>query len=162
MIAWWRARSPREQFLLGIAGLFLAAALLWQFVLHPALKTLDQAKRDHERATQTLTRLDRIDSRIQLGDIILPQARSAAAQDIDTLRQEAERLAGESGLPVETSETLSPTVFAITVSGTSGPAYFQWIEQVEAGLGLSVTSAALAQNADGEMDADTEFSLDSR
>ncbi|MFN3608367.1 MAG: type II secretion system protein GspM [Hyphomonas sp.] len=160
MTAWWTTRSAREKMLLGVAALMLAIAIIWQFVLHPALQTLERAKMNHERAAQTLTRLDRIETLLQQGETILPYTTIAATQDTAALKAEAERMAREGNLSIDGAVPPGPKSFRITVSGVTGPAYFKWIEQVETGLGLSTSSAALTQNADGTMDADTEFSLD--
>lgn len=160
MTAWWNTRSPRERLLLGVAGLLLAVVVIWQLVLRPAMHTLERAKLSHERSAQTLARLDRIESLIQQGQTILPYAASPATRDIAALQAEAERMAHEGRLSVSGSEPASRSSFRIRISRVSGPAFFQWIEQVETGLGVSVSAASLTQNADGSMDADTEFSLD--
>ncbi len=160
MTAWWNTRSPREKMLLGIAALVLAVAVIWQLVLSPAMHTLERAKLSQEQAAQTLARLDRIESLIQQGETILPHTAAPATQDTGALKAEAERMAREAGLLVNGAEPASATSFRIKFSGATPPTYFQWIEQVETGLGLTTSSASLTQNADGSMDADTEFSLD--
>ena len=159
MSDWWTARSQREKTLLGIAGFILAAALLWQLVLNPAIHTLERARLDHERASQMISRLDRIEALIQQGEQIQPHATAPATQDAGALLAEAERMAREAALIVATSEPASDTTFRIKLSAATGPEYFRWIEQVETGLGVTVSSATLIQNADGSLDADTEFSL---
>lgn len=160
MTAWWNTRSPRERMLLGVAAVLLAVVLIWQLVLRPAVHTLERAKLNHEQSAQTLARLDRIESLLQQGQMILPYAASPATQDTAALQAEAERMAREGRLSISGSEPASPSSFRIRISGVSGPAFFQWLEQVETGLGVSVSAASLKQNPDGSMDADTEFSLD--
>lgn len=158
MSAWWNTRSPREKALLGIAAALLAVALIWQLVLQPALHTLDRAKLNHERNTQTLARLDRIEALIQQGQTIHPAITAPATQDTAALQAQAAQMARQAGLSVETSPAM-PTAFQIRATGTTSPAFFQWIEQVETGLGITVSAATLKQNADGSMDASAEFSL---
>lgn len=157
---WWNARSPREKSLLGVAGFILAGALLWQLVLNPAILTLERARLEHERASQMISRLDRIEMLIQQGEQIQPHATAPVTQDAGALLAEAERLAGEAALIVATSEPAGDTTFRIKLSAATGPDYFKWIEQVETGLGVAVSAAVLTQNADGSLDADTQFSLD--
>lgn len=158
MSAWWNTRSPREKALLGIAGALLAVALIWQLVLQPALHTLDRAKLNHDRNTQTLARLDRIEALIQQGQTIHPAITAPATQDTAALQAQAAQMARQAGLSVETPPAM-PAAFQIRVTGTTSPVFFQWIEQVETGLGITVSAATLKQNADGSMDASAEFSL---
>ncbi|ABI77812.1 general secretion pathway protein M [Hyphomonas neptunium ATCC 15444] len=160
MTGWWNTRTPREKMLLAIAGFILAVAVIWQLVLNPAIHTLERAKRSHEQSAQTLARLDRIESLMQQGETILPYATAPSTQDTAALLSEAERMAREGNLLLSGSEPASPSSFRVKLSAVSGPAFFQWVEQVETGLGVSVSAASLTQNADGSMDADTEFSLD--
>lgn len=160
MTGWWHTRSPREKLLLMIAGSILAIALIWQLVVRPSVYTLDRAKLKHEASVQTLARLDRIESLKQQGEVILPIIETQTGLDSNALLSQAERMASESGLLISASETVSPTSFKITLSAVAAPAYFQWVEQVETGLGVSTHTASLTQNADGSMDADTEFSVD--
>ncbi len=161
MTAWWNTRSDREKLLLGIAAFFLAAALIWQLVLRPAIYTLEQSRLNHEKSSQTLARLDRIESLIQQGERITPAVAAPTTQDTASLQAQAAQMAQQAGLSVELP-TSGARAFQVKVSAASGPAFFQWIESVETGLGISVNTASLAQNADGTMDATTEFSLDKK
>ncbi|PKP83477.1 MAG: hypothetical protein CVT79_01350 [Alphaproteobacteria bacterium HGW-Alphaproteobacteria-18] len=159
MSTWWTARNPREKMLLGIAALLLAVALIWQLVLSPAVHTLERAKLNHERATQTITRLDRIASMIEQGQVILPPLTRLSSQDIAALQAEAERLALNSNLVVEPLTAQHAASFRYRASGAASPAYFKWVEQVETGLGVYVSNATLQQDTDGSIVSDTEFRL---
>ena len=158
MSVWWSMRSAREKALLGIAGLLVAIAAIWQLVLQPAIQTLERAKLNHESATQTLARLDRIESLIQQGHTIHPATTAPATQDAAALQAQAAHMAQQSGLTVETPAA-SQSTFKIVVTGATSPAFFRWVEQVETGLGVKTSAATLKQNADGGMDASAEFSL---
>ncbi|MFN4183638.1 MAG: type II secretion system protein GspM [Hyphomonas sp.] len=159
MNTWWAARNPREKMLVGIAALLLAIALIWQLVLSPAVYTLERAKLNHERATQTLARLDRIASMIEQGQTVLPPVTNLSAQDIAAVQAEANRMAIEANLLIEPLATADAASFKYRISEVSGPEYFKWIEQVETGLGVYVSDASINQNTDGSMTAETEFSL---
>lgn len=158
MSAWWSMRSAREKALLGIAGLLVAIAAIWQLVLQPAIQTLEGAKLNHERATQTLARLDRIESLIQQGQTIHPAITAPATQDAAALQAQAVQMAQQSGLKVE-MVPVSQSTFQIKVTEATSPAFFRWVEQVETGLGVRTSAASLKQNADGSMDASAEFSF---
>jgi len=158
MSAWWNTRSSREKALLGIAGLLLAVAIIWQLVLQPAISTLDRAKLNHERGTQTLARLDRIEALIQQGQTIHPAITAPATQDTAALQAQAAQMAAQAGLSAQTPAA-SPAAFQVSLTNVASPAFFQWVEQVETGLGVTVSAATLTQNADGSMDASAEFSL---
>ena len=158
MNAWWSMRSAREKALLGIAGLLVAVAAVWQLVLQPAIHTLQRAKLNHQSATQTLARLDRIESFIQQGQTIHPAITAPATQDAAALQAQAAQMAQQSGLKVETVP-VSQSTFQIRVTEATSPAFFRWVEQVETGLGVRTSAASLKQNADGSMDASAEFSF---
>ena len=161
MNAWWNTRSPREKALLGIAGLLLAVAAIWQLVLQPAIHTLDRAKLNHEKGTQTLARLDRIEALIQQGQTLHPVITAPATQDAAALQAQAAQMARQAELSVETPPA-SQSSFQVRLTGITSPVFFQWVEQVETGLGVTVSAATLKQNADGSMDASAEFSLGKR
>lgn len=158
MNAWWNRRSGREKALLGIAGLLVVLASIWQLVLQPAIQSLERAKLNHERATQTLARLDRIESLIQQGQTVYPAITASATQDAAGLQAQAAQIAQQSGLSVETPP-VSQSTFQIKVMEATSPAFFKWVEQVETELGVKTSAASLKQNEDGSMDASAEFSL---
>lgn len=158
MNTWWNTRSPREKALLGLAGLLLAVAAIWQLVLQPAIHTLDRAKLNHEKNSQTLARLDRIEALIQQGQTVHPAIAAPATQDAAALQAQAAQMGRQAGLRVETPPA-GQSSFQIRLAGITSPAFFQWVEQVETGLGVTVSAATLKQNADGNMDASAEFDL---
>ncbi|MBY9067693.1 type II secretion system protein M [Hyphomonas sp. WL0036] len=157
---WWEGRTGREKVMVGAAGTLFAIAVIWQLVLQPAMMTLDQSKLNHERAAQTLARLDRIGSLIEQGEAISPHVTSAGSQDIAAAQSASLRMATEAGLAAVSAPISATSEFGVQFSDVSSPALFTWIEQVETALGVHVTSAKLQPNANGHLDASLKFRLD--
>ncbi|MFN4023657.1 MAG: type II secretion system protein GspM [Hyphomonas sp.] len=160
MSQWWSTRSPRERFLIAFAGFLLAAALIWQFAVKPSYDALDRAKVAHQTASQIHARLDRMEDMLRQGETIRA-ARAAAPVDAQTIRAEVTAFGTSAGLTPETSDAAEPGSVRAAVRDATAPAIFAWIEQVETGLGLSVSRATLQQNTAGDMDAEVIFRADS-
>lgn len=159
MKQWWITRSPRERLLVVIAAFLLGGALIWQLGIKPSFDALDRAKLAHQRASQTQARLDRIEDLLSQGEAIRP-ARRAAPDDADAVRGEISALGSSAGLAISGAEVTGSGSVRIALTDATAPAIFTWIEQAETGLGLTVISADLRQNAAGGMDAEVEFSPD--
>ena len=160
MIAWWSSRTKREKALLGTAAILLAAALIWQLVLRPAINTLDIAKLNHDRAAQTLARLDRIETLLEQGNVISPDRTSSAIQPLPALQSDAARMASELGLSVSVSAISESSAIKFWVTNAPSQTFFKWVEQVEAVLGLKVISTSVIQNPDGTLNAELEYGMD--
>lgn len=157
---WWEGRTGREKGMVGAAGTLLAITVIWQLVLQPAMMTLSRSKLDHERAAQTLARLERIGALIEQGEAISPHATFSGSQDVAAVQSASLRMATEAGLAAVPAPTSAASEFGVQFSDVASPALFTWIEQVETALGVHVTSAKLQPNENGQLDASLEFRLD--
>jgi general secretion pathway protein M len=160
MMIWWRSRTARERLLLGAAATLMAAALIWQLVLHPAISTLETAKFNHDRAAQTLTRLDRIETLLKQGQIISPEPAPVSGQSLPAIEEAAVRMATELGLSPLPAQATDSAAIRFQLTNAPSQIFFKWVEQVEAGIGLAVISASLTQNPDGTLNAELEFGTD--
>ena len=160
MNAWWISRTVRERMLISVAGFLLAVAVIWQFVLHPAIYTLERARLDHERAAQTVARIDRIATLIEQGHMISPALVAPTTTNLADIKIQAIQLASETGLSIEVDGSNEDSSLNFQVNNASGPDFFKWVEQVESRLGLNVSAASLQQNAQGGIDVNIQFSLD--
>lgn len=160
MTAWWSSRTTRERALLSAAAFLMAVALIWQLVLRPAINTLETAKFNHDRAAQTLARLDRIETLLEQGQAIAPAHVSSAGQSLPALQAGAASVAEDLGLSVTLSASAGSSAIRFQVTNAPGQTFFKWVEQVEAGLGLAVISTSILQNPDGTLDAELEFGMD--
>lgn len=160
MTAWWSSRTTREKALLGAAAFLLAVALIWQLVLRPAIDTLETAKLDNNRASQTLARLDRIETLLEQGETVSPAPVSSAAQPLPALQADVARMAKDMGLSATLSPSAESPAIRLQITNAQSQNFFKWVEQVEAGLGLDVISTSIAQNPDGTLNGDLEFGMD--
>lgn len=157
MMFWWKARSVREKLLLGIAAALFLVVLIWLGMLKPAISTLDAARMRHAQAAQTSARMDRIALLIEQGDQISPAMTRPPTQDMLALQPQIIAFAEENGLTVDAFNAPSAAVANVSVSGAPSPALFKWVEQIETGLGITVSAASLQQATDGNISASVEF-----
>lgn len=153
MMSWWSARAPREQLLLGLAGLVLIAALLIQGVLMPSLQARDAADQRADEAARTLVRLTRLQ---QAGATYAPPATDAAPAEAATRAAQA---AADLGLVLRrAADPADPLRFAFDPAAPT--VVFSWIDRVETELGLTLQSADLASAGAGQVAATLAFTGD--
>jgi len=151
MKTWWDQRAPREQLLLLAAAVLLALAVIVQAVLVPSLNHRNLAAGSLAESERTLVRIDRLRER---GVTLISPPAPANPQEVST---QAAEWAAQSGLIADPQLTSANELrFAFTRAAPG--AVFQWIEQVETGLGVPVQSAQLTAAQQGQVDATVSFS----
>jgi len=149
MRTWWDKRAPREQLLLLAAALVLVLAVIVQGLLIPSLKQRTAAEDALAESDRTLVRLERLrDAGVtQAAPPANPQDRPALAAD----------WAAQSGLIADPQLT-SASELRFAFKAADPGALFQWIEDAETGLGITVQSAQVTAAQPGQVDAVVVFS----
>lgn len=149
MKTWWDQRAPREQLLLLAAAFVLVLAVIVQGVLFPSLARRTAAEEALAESGRTLVRLER------LRDAGITQAAPPASpQDAPAL---AADWAARSGLIADPQLT-SASELRFAFKAADPGAVFQWIEESETGLGITVQSAQITAAQPGQVDAVVVFS----
>jgi general secretion pathway protein M len=148
MKTWWDQRAPREQLLLLAAAIILALALFVQAVLIPSLKQRSAAEEALAESGRTLVRLERLREAgvTQAAPPTSPQDAPALAAD----------WGARSGLVPDPALTSAPELRFAFKAADPG-AVFQWIEEAETGLGITVQSAQISAAQPGQVDAVVAF-----
>lgn len=148
---WWRLRSPREQRLL-LAMLALAVlTLAWLLVIRPLGDLLGDARARAARAA------------IAAGDA---QARADAIRALEAARPATLRLpvvgvvtqaATEAGFTAARIDRDPGGGVSVTLASARPPAFFGWVEAMEARRGLVVERLGAQPNADSTISAQVTF-----
>lgn len=146
-LAWWSARSPREQRLLAVMGALIALILVWLLVVRPLAGALDAAKARHAAAVAALA-----EARARS-----PAARHAgpdraAAPVAARLRQSA----AEAGFAAARIENAGPGQVSFAIDAARPPALFAWIAAIERS-GIRVETLQARRNPDRTLRAEARF-----
>lgn len=158
MIEWWDSREPRERLLIVIAAILLGCALLYQFVLGPAIVGNEDARRAHLRAMQAL---EVVISEKQI--IESRQATSGAAPQRGMLsgpplRAGLTGLATQRGIEVSRLQTTANDGFSISMENVDPKLFFTWLGEVEGMFGVRVQTVSISPSAGGSLRVTIDFS----
>jgi general secretion pathway protein M len=146
-LAWWSARSPREQRLLAVMAGLIALILLWLLVVRPLAAALDEAKTRHAAAVASLAQA---------------RARSpaavAAGPDRPALPVAASlrRSAAEAGFAAARVESAGAGRVSFAIDAARPPALFAWIAEIERS-GIRVETLQARRNPDRTVRVQARF-----
>ena len=146
IMTWWAGCSPREKWLVAIAGALSVMLVLGFGVLKPiveakqdARQRLDLVSKDHvlvERALRTLNRTG-------------PATQNAGpAQDNDGLRSQVTRMAQQSGLAIARVQASEDGTVQFVLSDVSPPLMYAWLDQVSRLPGGETYTATVTKRDD--------------
>lgn len=138
---WWSQRPAREQTLLQLGGLLLAAALLWSVALAPALRTLRTFETQH--ASQAT----------QLQNMLRLQAQAQALQAVPSLSQaaatQALQLSVQQTLGASADMTIRGDNATVTLRNVSAESLAQWLASARTHARCTPLQAHLTRSAAG-------------
>ena len=137
---WWTTLSPRERWLVGIAGALAGAIIGWFLVLTPLSRAIDEAAVAHQAA---LERQAAVNSRIAALRRGGTPPRSTAPASIT-----ATAIAAEVGLPLARNDPAGDIGTAIAVSNARAPAALALVQRLAA-AGLHPSDLAIRRTPDG-------------
>jgi general secretion pathway protein M len=141
-IAWWRLRSRREQWLVGIMLALLALTLAWLLVLRPLADAVAESRERHDRAVIALAdaraqsalikRFEAVHSTAPAGPILMSVSAAAAQAGFQLARIQPE---GENGV-------------SLSLAAAKPQAFFIWLDALEREQGLVVERLNVTSNSD--------------
>ncbi len=144
IISWWNAKSPREQWLLLIAGVLGAAVLGWFLIIAPTMRAWASASADHAAAINREAAIAvRVASIRRLSATPHPAPTSNAAIDVAVAQAAAER-----GLTLARAAAQGNDAVAIAIANVPAPVLLRWLSELEAG-GIIAADLSVRPNADG-------------
>jgi type II secretory pathway component PulM len=142
LATWWRARTLREQRLLGFAGLLLTGMVLWLGVARPLNRTLDSVRERHALALRALGEaLAQADAIRKLQQA--PRA-TPAAPLLPLLRRSAE----EAGFGAVRVAPEGPGAVRLVIGAARPQVVFGWLITLARRQGLVVHELKARANSD--------------
>lgn len=147
----WDGRTRREQQMLAVMALLLAAVVVWLGVVRPLSGWRDEAARDRARAETELSEVRTALGR--LPSMTAGRARAADAQGLEpVLRQTAEA----AGLQLTTGMDPSGRL-GFRAANAPSAAVFGWLAALETAHGLQPVSLSVVENADASLQVEGAF-----
>jgi len=142
---WWDGRSVREQRMLAVMGLLIAAVLIWLLVLRPAWTWREAAA---ERRVAAVASLNRIES----GLAALTPEKAGAPMPLIEVEQAARSAAEATGLSVALSVDETGGI-GFEAPGVASAALFGWMATLKTEYGIDTVGVTVIENADATLDA---------
>ena len=146
---WWDGRSVREQRMLAVMGLLIAAVLIWLLIVRPAFAWREAAAERRVEATAGLTR-------IETGLAARTPAKAATPMpplmNLADVEQAARAAAETAGLAVVLSADEAGAI-GFDASGVTSAALFGWLAALKAEYGVETRGLTVIENADATLDA---------
>lgn len=150
LISWWRLRSTREQWMLGVMILLLAGVILWLGILRPLASGLTASRGRHAEAVLHLARVEGQASAIrQLERNRPPSLGVSVDKAIATSAEEA-------GFAPSKVELSGNDRVDVSIASVRPVAFFSWINMLEA-RGILVERLSARANSDPTLAVDITF-----
>lgn len=148
---WWIALSPRERWLVGIAGVLALGVIIWGLG-RPAYAAFTDLEAQHRAAIE---REGRVAAKAQL--LAQRPAKSlAAALDAVAIDQYLTQSAGEIGLTLDRNEARGSGQATIAIATAKAPVLTDWLASLEA-QGFVVDQLTITPAADGTVGMTAEL-----
>ncbi|WP_312782616.1 type II secretion system protein GspM [Brevundimonas sp.] len=142
---WWGGRSVREQRMLAVMGLLIAAVLIWLLIVRPAFAWREAAAERRVEASASLTR-------IEAGLAARTPAKAATPMPLADVEQAARAAAEAAGLTVALTADEAGAI-GFDASGVTSAALFGWLAALKAEYGVETRGLTVIENADASLDA---------
>jgi general secretion pathway protein M len=116
---WWNQRPPREQSLLRLAALLVAAGLLWSLALAPALRTVRTFEAKRTAQESQLQAMLRLQAQAQALQALPRLSQTAATQALQASVQQA--------FGTLADVTISGDSATVRLRGVTADALAQWL-----------------------------------
>lgn len=148
---WWEARTVREQRMLAVMAVLLAAVFLWLAVVRPMLGWREQAAADRTGAEADL-------ARVQVGlRLTAPAPAARPVIDVEGFEPLVTRTAEAAGLGVTTGMDATGGL-AFRIPAASSAALFGWMSALERDHGIAVVSLGVVENTDATLQVEGALS----
>lgn len=142
ILPWWRDRSVREQWLVGIMAALLVVVVAWLGVIRPVGAARANAEARHDAAEQALG-----DVRVMTGEIRSAEQRGRPSQAVP-LVELVSRRASEAGLTTERMETSGDGRVMVQIGAVRPMPLLRWLGEIEARDGIVIDQMTAGRNAD--------------
>jgi general secretion pathway protein M len=146
----WDGRTRREQRMLAVMALLVAAVVLWLGVVRPITQRRDAAARDRVRAESELAQV-----RVAIARLA-PAKPGQSPTDAQGLEPVVRQSAGAAGLEITTGMDASGRL-GFSAPRAPSAAVFGWLAALETTHGLRPVSLSVVENADASLQVEGAF-----
>lgn len=150
LVNFWQGRSRREQWMLGVMVLLLAATILWLAVAMPLTRAIGDARERHAAAVVAQAR---IMAKIERLKTMRQAPRTRLSQPLKLLIDQS---ANETGFTLTRSELVNRSVINIAIPNARPAALFGWIAALDR-QGVVVEQITIRENADQTLVVDARL-----
>lgn len=147
----WSGRTRREQRMLAVLGLLVAAVALWLAVVRPVIAWRAEAARDRASAERDLSGVRA--SLARLASVTHAPERAPDAQGLEPV---VLRTAEAAGLEITTGMDASGRL-GFQVAAAPARVFFGWLADLETTHGLQPSSLGVVKTPDGSLQAEGGF-----
>ena len=148
---WWEARTVREQRMLAVMAVLLAAVVVWLAVVRPMLGWREQAAADRAGAEAELAW---VEAGLRL---TAPTAAARPVIDVEGFEPLVLRTAEAAGLEATTGMDPSGRL-EFRIPNASSSALFGWMSALERDHGIAVVSLGVVENTDATLQVEGALS----
>ncbi|HVI34457.1 type II secretion system protein GspM [Phenylobacterium sp.] len=152
MRAWFEGRTRREQVLLTVLAVALAAFLLWFGLYRPLAQARADAERRLDRAAATAAEVDRATVRLRAMGAAA-RVRPAAADPA----QAVNAAASAAGLALARVEPDPSGGVQVAVAGVSPSQLFPWLAALQTDYGVTPRHLTVIKDEQGTLSVDATF-----
>ncbi len=147
---WWEGRTVREQRMLAVMAVLLAAVFVWLAVVRPMIDWREQAAADRAEAEAEL-------AWVQAGlRLTAPTGAARPVIDVEGFEPLVTRTAEAAGLNVTTGMDASGRL-AFRIPDASSPALFGWMSTLERDHGIAIVSIGVVENTNATLQVEGAF-----
>lgn len=145
-LPWWRDRTRREQWLLGVMAVLLVIVFVWLGILRPAEEARAAAQARHAAALTSLGEVKAMGAAIRVAE-----ARGGAGVPVTELIGQRVR---ETGLTAGAIESSGDGRVTVRVAAVRPQVMLRWIAELEARDGVIVEHVSMTRNNDATVAVD--------
>lgn len=150
---WWEGRTVREQRMLAVMAVLVAATLVWLLVIRPVWMWREAAA-EHRAQAQS----DLVEVRAGLRRLTPASGAVKASIDAQGLEPLVRQTAEASGLVITTGMDPSGHL-GFRISNASSAAVFGWLATLQTAHGITVRSLGVVENTDATLQVEGSLSL---
>lgn len=149
MKTWWTELAPRERLLVMIAAGLTALAVIWQFVLVPAVGARDAARERAELASRDLTRLQHAFMEKRAGGAVSANLPGQSQLSPEGFKSAVTGAASDKGLSIARLQSGEGAEIGLVLEPSDPRLIFAWLEEVETRHGGRITRLTMEQAGGG-------------
>jgi type II secretory pathway component PulM len=145
---WWKERSRREQNMIAVVAVLVAAFTLYQFISVPLLNLHRNAVSAH---TAAMTLLSEVETGAREAQSLRATSRREAIPGDGSLRTAANVMAKETNVAIARLQPLEGGGLDIWFEGVEPTALFRWVAAMHERYGVAVRRASVQKQETGSV-----------